>query len=506
MQSSRSLRTRAVMALLLMVGFYVFALAIVAILLWVPYAEFTYMERVNSGGSRLAIFCIVGALTILWALVPRIDKFEPPGPRLTPATAPQLFTMINDVAAKTSQMRPEEVYLLNDVNAFVSQRGGVMGFGSKRVMGIGLPLINGLSAAELRSVIGHEFGHYVSGDVALGPWIWKTRATIARTLHALGNNWLLTKVFEWYALMFMRMTMQVSREQEFVADATAAKVAGPEPTITALGRVDVIASAYAAYMHNEVMPVLGAGFLPPVSEGFSQYLNDPETHQAFQSFAQEASVDAESSEFDTHPPMKERIAAIEQLKPRRKPGGAEEVAPVERLLLLKDPDRHARALLEHNFGKDNIVKLKTIGWSEVGALVYAQMWQRNTTEHAKWLSTLNADQIPSNKKWFKDTGERLAKNHPNVPVEYHSEFAMHVLACAIGNALLTKGWTIQTAIGKPILVIKDAETFNPRESIMKLADESMTADEWKATCASLALGNLGPQSPETQKHRITEAV
>ena len=45
MQSSRSLRTRALLALLLMVGFYVFALAIAGGLLWIPYAEYTYLER-----------------------------------------------------------------------------------------------------------------------------------------------------------------------------------------------------------------------------------------------------------------------------------------------------------------------------------------------------------------------------------------------------------------------------------------------------------------------------
>jgi len=159
MESSRSLQHRAVLALLLMVGFYVFALAIAGALLWVPYAEVTYMERVN---GRLTLFCLIGGLTILWSIVPRIDKFEAPGPRLTPANAPQLFTMINDVAKATSQPRPEEVFLLADVNAFVSSRGGMMGFGSRRVMGIGLPLIKGLSPAELRSVIAHEFGHYVS--------------------------------------------------------------------------------------------------------------------------------------------------------------------------------------------------------------------------------------------------------------------------------------------------------------------------------------------------------
>src|SRR4026208_621813 len=117
METARSLRTRAVLALLLMVGFYVFALAIAAALLSVPYFEVMYLDRIN---GRLTLFCVIGGLTILWAIIPRIDKFEAPGPMLTPSNAPQLFTMINEVAKKTSQPRPENVYLLNDVNAFVT--------------------------------------------------------------------------------------------------------------------------------------------------------------------------------------------------------------------------------------------------------------------------------------------------------------------------------------------------------------------------------------------------
>lgn len=486
MESSRSLRTRAVLALLLMVGFYGLALGLAGGLLWIPYAEYAYLDRVS---VRLTIICVIGGGTILWALIPRIDKFEAPGPRLTPSNAPQLFTMINDIAKVTSQPRPEDVYLLNDVNAFVTQRGGVMGFGSRRVMGIGLPLIKGLSPAELRSVIAHEFGHYVSGDVALGPWIYKTRATIGRTLQGVSHNWILTKIFDWYARMFMRMTTQISREQEFVADATAARVAGTAPAINALRRVEVIAPAYATYVNNEVMPVLNAGFLPPVSEGFERYMNDPDTHQAFQSYAQEAALGAEAGEFDTHPPTADRIAALERIKSPERAAADESAA-----LLLKDPDRHARALLEHNFGRENVVKLKTIAWDDVGAKVYALMWEEQAKHHAKWLGKLTADQIPSDKKWFLTKGNELAKDAPDAPADYKIGFAVHVLTCAVGAALLRAGWTIETAPGKPIVVVKDGTRFDPRASLAQLADSSITSEAWKEKCEAMMIGAV-PLAP-----------
>jgi Zn-dependent protease with chaperone function len=470
------------MALVLMIGFYVFALAIAGGLLWIPYADYMYAERVH---GRLAFFCVVGAGTILWALVPRIDKFVVPGPRLTPANAPELFTIIHDVAKTTGQARPEEVYLLGDVNAWVAHRGGVMGFGSRRLMGVGLPLINGLSQAELRSVIAHEFGHYVSGDVALGPWIHKTRGAIGRALHGLSGNWLLTKVFEWYGNMFMRMTMQVSREQEFVADATAARVAGVDASVSALKRVEVIAPAYQVYVNQEVMPVLRAGYLPPVSEGFQRYLADPETHQAFQSYAHQVALGAEAGEFDTHPPTAERIAALQRIKQRpveAKPSTAS---------LLKEPDRHARALLEHDYGRENVVKLKSIAWTDVGTKVYAEIWQGMARDHAKWLGTLTADRIPADKKWFLAKGVELAKDdNEDAPADQKIAFAVHVLSYIVGAALLRAGWTIDTAPGRPLVVIKGEQTFEPRAVIAQLADESLSAESWKAQCQSLGLTDV----------------
>jgi Zn-dependent protease with chaperone function len=34
-----------------------------------------------------------------------------------------------------------------------------MGFGSRRVMGLGLPLLQALNVSQLEAVLAHEFGH-----------------------------------------------------------------------------------------------------------------------------------------------------------------------------------------------------------------------------------------------------------------------------------------------------------------------------------------------------------
>jgi Zn-dependent protease with chaperone function len=116
---------------------------------------------------KLVLFCVAGAGLIVWSVLPRPDRFEPPGPRIYEKDHPRLFDLVRDIGARTGQALPREVYLVADVNAFVAQRGGVMGFFSRRVMGLGLPLLSLLTVSELRAVLAHEFGHFHGGDTKL---------------------------------------------------------------------------------------------------------------------------------------------------------------------------------------------------------------------------------------------------------------------------------------------------------------------------------------------------
>jgi heat shock protein HtpX len=94
-------------------------------------------------------------------------------------------------------------------------------------MGLGLPLLEALTVRQFRAVLAHEFGHYYGGDTRLGPWIYKTRAAIERTVRGVHRHGsVLVKPFEWYGNMFLRGTHVVSRRQEFSADALAARTAG----------------------------------------------------------------------------------------------------------------------------------------------------------------------------------------------------------------------------------------------------------------------------------------
>jgi len=471
---------RAVMAIALMAGFYLFTLAIVAGLLWIPYAEWLYIGRVH---VKIAGVCIGAGCAILWAVMPRPDRFERPGPELTDTAHPRLFQLIREVASSTEQAEPREVYLLSDVNAWVTQRGGVMGIGSRRVMGIGLPLLQSMSVAELRAVLAHEFGHYWGGDVAIGPWIYKTRAAIGRAIAQLEGN-LLQGLFNGYGRLFMKLTTAISRRQEYVADELAARVAGAGVMQRALRQVTALAAAHQAYVSNEVLPLLRSGFLPPVAQGFDLFRLEAGVRMAADKFVDETMTSGTTGEFDTHPTLRERLAALEVL-------ALESTSPPDSspaAELVNDPDALGLALLQHAIGAETVSGLKAVAWDVVGTVVYEPQWHAMVERHRTWLAPMRADALAIGSGGFITLGSGLvARDEINVNSEERIGRAIQVIGIALGCLLARRGWALRSDIGKPLMLVRGDDQLDPFATVKGLADGSITRERWQQMCGDLGI-------------------
>lgn len=474
------LAQRVLLALGLMIGFYVFALLIALTLLWIPYAEWTYAQRID---IRILVSCVGGGLAILWALVPRADRFEPPGPRLSNSDHPKLFELIREIAHATGQAEPTDVYLLNDVNAWVTHRGGTMGFGSHRVMGIGLPLLQALSVSELKAVIAHEFGHYSAGDVKLGPWIYKTRGAIGRAIAGVRETFL-QGPFNWYGRMFLRLTHGVSRQQEFVADQVAARVAGGPALGSALRRITALAPIFSAYVSQDVLPVVQAGFLPPIASGFDEYLRADRIVTNSQKLIEEAVIDERTDPFDTHPNLRDRLACLGLSNDAFTTSDADEGART----LVASIEKQGLELAKFSFGTDAVRRLRTIDWASVGDTVYAPTWRAVAKYHAKWLSRHTTESLPLGKRAFIALGSDLvAHGEMNMDSDARIGRAISVIGVAISVLLLDRGWRIQKTPGKPPLLARGSTTFSAFDAARELAEELTTADAWRSQCRSLEI-------------------
>ena len=479
MSSKSWLVRRAVLALALMIGFYAFALAIAFGLLWIPYAEWAYLGRVH---IRIAVVAVVAGLAVLWAIIPRADRFEPPGPRLDEHTCPELFRMIRDVASGTRQAEPSEVYLLNDVNAWVTQRGGIMGVGSRRVMGIGFPLLQGLSTEELKAIIAHEFGHYSSGDVALGPWIYKTRAAIGRAIAGVHESWL-EAPFQWYGKLFLKITHSISRQQEFIADQIAAKVTSPAAAASALRQTTALGPAFNAYMGQELVPVMRAGFIPPIAGGFAAFLKEERVTAFSRRIIEQEEREGTTDEFDTHPSLKERLEALGDLSFSGAAAGERGSAAA----LLRNAEPQVAALARVTFGADTVEGLKPLAWSEVGESVTIPEWRTIAKDCAAWLSRFTPDTLPTTEEELIRAGTGLARPGDGISTRDRIGRAVHVFGVGVGLALIDRGWLLETGVGRPIVLTRGSAAIDPFDSGHRLATGQLSVEEWKAQCSAAGM-------------------
>ncbi len=490
-----SLAGRVALAMILMIGFYVLAVVIACGLLYIPYAEIAYAHRLH---LKLTLLCLGGAFAILWAVLPRIDRFEPPGPELSRSRHPKLFSELQGVAKSVNQGMPAEVYLLSDVNAWVTQRGGVMGFGSRRVMGVGLPLMRMLTRSQFRAVLAHEFGHYHGGDTRLGPWIYKTRGAIGRTLQSLGDGSWLQAPFLWYGKMFLRITHAVSRRQEFVADELAARAVGSQPLIGGLRTIHGVAPVFDSYLFQECAPLLNAGYSPPLTEGFQRFVQATPVAEAITRQLDEELKAGKADPYDTHPTLKERIAAVEHL-PAGNPGDDDPAATV----LLNDLPGLERQLIATMVKPGVAEKLKPINWDDVVSSVYMPQWTGLLQANNAVLSGLVPESLPQAAADLKAFGLRSRTPGGESPDDEDAEgLAGAVLGAALAVLLAQRGGTVSSLPGQPVSATVAATSIEPFGVLRSLADGKLTADVWQRRCGELGilgvdLGKVVP-APEAQ--------
>ncbi len=488
MAASSSLARRAVLAVLLMIGFYVLGLVIASGLLLIPYGIYSALGRFN---AQLTLFCVASAGAILWSLIPRPDHFEAPGPLLTPDQQPQLFEEISRTAKSVGQEMPAEVYLVPEVNAWVMQRGGVMGFGSRRVMGLGLPLLQLLSRSEFRAVLAHEFGHYHGGDTKLGPWIYKTRSAIVRTIHGIAErSTMLQKPFIWYGNMFMRITHAISRQQEFTADSLAAQTVGAKPLGDGLKLVHGGSDAFNYYWYGEVAPVLDAGYRPPFVSGFARLIKTPEITEVLNKALEHELKEGQTDQYDTHPPLRERLAAVSNLPDYATPQTAADEVPA--VALFSDLQALENELFKFMFdASTNVAAFKPLAWEETGARVFIPMWEKQCQEHKEELKGFTPNEFPDWSENLVGLGKRLTKKGQLLPEDDEvADRGVGLSGSALAVLLFREGASVKALPGEPVRMEKNGILIEPFGLFRKFADGSLTAEQWRQQCETLGIGSV----------------
>jgi Zn-dependent protease with chaperone function len=481
-----SIAYRAFLALLLTVGFYLLAGAIAVGLFGLVYLDVAVGHRVD---GRLDVFAIIGGGLILWSIVPRRVPFVEPGPRLDLAAHPLLREQLVDVAARVGEPLPGEVYVNLDMNAGVLRRGGLLGIGSRRVIVLGLPLLQLLTVSEMRAVLAHEFGHYRGGDTAIGPWVYRTRQSIVRTVQRVGRfSSVLHLPFRQYGLLFLRITQAVSRSQELAADRLAAGAVGARPMMSALGKLDEGGLALQLYLRSEFVPVLNAGLRPPLVDGFAHFLGQPPVREELHRVVSEQVARAEPRPYDSHPATPDRIAALAGLEPGPDPSG--EAAAVS--LLARVPALEQEALRPHL--RPGAPPLQDLAWDQVGTRFILPIWLRELEQHGGLLGAAAVDDLPAWARQAAALGYRIPDANAGGGEDRARQAGMRLLTAALGVALSRQGWTVESQPGEPIALRFGPTEVNLVKVVADMAEGRFDDAGWADWCQEARLAGV-PLNP-----------
>jgi Zn-dependent protease with chaperone function len=476
---------------------YVFILLVAFLCVLLPsLLAFSGQSSPGSQSVLLFIFGIAIAGGLLWSLVPRRDRFVPPGPRLEPDAHPRLFAELEGIAGSLNEPMPKEVYLIGDVNAWVADRGGMMGFGSRRVMGLGLPLMGLLTVSQFRAVLAHEFAHYYGGDTRLGPWVYKTKMALMRTAQNVGSlgkfarmailavmYFAVTKLLQGYFIVFFRVINLISRRQEYRADELAALVAGPDALAEGLRLIHTGNLAWVPYWRTEVAPLLSEGNLPEIAEGFARFVKVDHIAKATAEELQKELHEGKTEPYDTHPPLRDRIAAL-----RNYPAIASgnDLSPA--VGLLNDPDA-----LEHSFVRTlnpETKELERVRWDDLATTVTIPKWRSYVAEYSTLLCDATAGDLPSLVKRAHEIGSQI-RDPKGMLLEPKQRTARagHLLAAALSLALINQGWTVNVQPGLFYLG-QGEERVHPFEVLNHLATGKLSSEQWASRCRELGIGDL----------------
>jgi heat shock protein HtpX len=488
---------------------YLLAIAVALGCMALPYVMFVLYPIENGSllvwRLLLSAFGVVAGFTILRSLIPQKEDLKINGVPIDLKQEKRLAGEIESISTAMREPMPSEVYLLGDANAFVSESNGFLGMGKRRVMGLGLPLLEMLSIAQFRAVLAHEFGHYYAGDTRLGPWVYNTRKSMARAYENLGSKSEVLKFLRRWAVVyavfmvlmsamrvywniFMRVTQAISRQQEFRSDELACHIAGSQGLIEGLEKIRKCQSALGSYWNSVVLPVAMSGFQPTLAEGFGLFMHAPHIEKATDEFLRQQSTIERPSPLDTHPPLAKRI---ERAKLYNLPGPeAGEVADssLPMTSLIDGLPALEASLLKKIVPALAAKELAPLEWESAGSEVYVPLWRKEVTAFQSRLAGNTLGNLPAVVADPRPIAG-LVENPKNgrLSDQQREARALNIVFIAVALSLVDHGWSVRSQPGV-FYFDRGEKSLDPGELIGDMKSGKMTAEGWAAFRAENGIG------------------
>jgi Zn-dependent protease with chaperone function len=266
----------------------------------------------------LGLFALVTVFAIVKSVFTR-GRDEDPGPRLDVRAHPRFAAVLGEVADRVGTRPVDAVYLTAGTDIAVTERGGMwkqLRRKTERCLILGVGVLEGMSAQELKAILAHEHGHFKNEDTAGGSFALAVRRSMTMMLigllqggvaSKLNPAWLFTILF---SKMFARISQGASRLQEVLADRWAAYAYGSDAFVSGLRHViaqsvrfDVRAQTTLGEVIEKRLPLTNF-----YTYEAAQKIDAAEIDRVI-----EAELNREPTAYDSHPAPRDRIAWVTAL-------------------------------------------------------------------------------------------------------------------------------------------------------------------------------------------------
>lgn len=252
---------------LLIFGTIILFLVVLGLCVWAAWAMFQSGHIYGRAIVLLVGVIVVAGICVKVVLQPIFQIFEPKKPvgeEIKRKDYPELFSLIDEVVEKVDCLQPKHVYISDECNAYVNYPSmwGYL-FHGRQNLTIGIPLLYGMNMTEFKSILSHEFGHFTQKSVNvnrvanLSEFVCGAIAQSQEQIEKADED-----SYEAKAALFARIATNImlkqyhkvaplngilSRAQEYDADKHSYEVVGSEGSMSALCKIQDLATRWNGY-------------------------------------------------------------------------------------------------------------------------------------------------------------------------------------------------------------------------------------------------------------------
>ncbi len=272
----------------------------------------------------------IGALAGAYGLIKSSTDFTKKrtqhvvGLKLDPTKHQKLFNMIKSISETLGSRNPDHVVVGLEPNFYVTSAdvkiAGNIGQLEGETLYLSMPLARILTTEEIKSIIGHELGHFRGDDTY---YSLKFSPVYAGLSHALQSMETTSRdgisavarlpaysVLSYIIDVFHKNVSTISRKREFAADQAASEVANPEALASSLLKIGLYAGAWRNLENRVIDRMQKGSFTRNLSLLFASIVKYDVNEETVPEVIDSIAAQTISHPTDSHPPTATRISEL----------------------------------------------------------------------------------------------------------------------------------------------------------------------------------------------------